>query len=104
VNKSVRTNPSADDEIFHYVAQYDATSREIGEKLFREIRDSFELLSRYPRAGEVVPRVRLRGAARRIPLRHFPFFIIYRDLSDHVEIMALAHTARRPNYWRSRFK
>jgi toxin ParE1/3/4 len=103
VNKPVRTNPFADDEVLHYVAQYTAISPELGGRFWNEVQGAFKLLSSYPLIGEVVPRARVGAAARRIPLRHFPFFVIYRDLSDHVEVMALAHTSRKPNYWRSRF-
>jgi len=103
VTRPVRTNPFADDEIVHYVAQYTAISRHLGERLWNEIQTSFRLLETYPLIGEVVPRARVRGAARRIPLRRFPFFVIYRNLDDAVEVMALAHTSRKPNYWRSRF-
>jgi plasmid stabilization system protein ParE len=101
--KPVRTNPFADDEILNYISLYEAESPNLGERLWNEIQAAFKLISEYPSIGGVVPRARLRRAARRIPLRHFPFFLIYRELNDYIEIMALAHTSRQPNYWRSRF-
>jgi len=103
VRKPVQTNPFADDDIFNYVQYYAARSRHLGERLWDEIQAAFTLISDYPLIGEVVPRVRLRGAARRIPLRRFPLFVIYRIHDDYTEVMALAHTSRKPNYWRSRF-
>jgi hypothetical protein len=42
------------------------------------------------------------GAIRRFPLRHFPFFVIYREHQDYLELVALAPASRKPNYWRSR--
>jgi toxin ParE1/3/4 len=40
---------------------------------------------------------------RRFLLRGFPFLLIYREReSDIVEIVAVAHTSRRPNYWKTR--
>jgi toxin ParE1/3/4 len=101
--KPVRTNPFADDEIVYYVGHYEAESAHLGERLWDEVQAAFKLVSEYPLIGEVVQRARVSGMARRIPLRRFPFFVIYRNLEDHVEVMALAHTSRRPNYWRSRF-
>jgi len=103
VSTPVRTNPFADDEIFSYLAEYASRSTSLSDRLWYEIQSTFELLSRYPELGEVVPRARLRGAARRVPLRRFPFFVIYRIVDDCVEVMALAHTSRKANYWKSRF-
>jgi toxin ParE1/3/4 len=40
---------------------------------------------------------------RRYLLRHFPFLLVYRELpSGNVQILALAHTSRRPGYWKHR--
>ena len=103
MKKPVHTNPFADEEIFYYTEQYAAHSVNLGGRLWDEVQSSFNLISEYPLIGEVVPRARVRGAARRIPLRRFPFFVIYRIHEDYVEVMALAHTSRKPNYWRARF-
>jgi hypothetical protein len=43
-----------------------------------------------------------RGTARRVLVRRFPYFVIYREWSDRLEIVAVAHQSRRPGYWRSR--
>ncbi|HXH41447.1 MAG TPA: hypothetical protein VNN08_22660, partial [Thermoanaerobaculia bacterium] len=61
-----------------------------------------QLIADYPQIGEVVGQARVSGAIRRFPLRHFPFFLIYREHPDHLEIVALAPTSKKPNYWRSR--
>ena len=43
----------------------------------------------------------IRGT-RRIFLKKFPFAVIYRQLSDVVQILAVAHGRRRPGYWKNR--
>ena len=45
-----------------------------------------------------------RNGVRRVPLRRFPFTIVYRHEpgSESVEIVAVAHQSRRPEYWRHR--
>jgi toxin ParE1/3/4 len=45
-----------------------------------------------------------REVVRRFPLQHFPFFVIYRERADELQIVALAHEKRKPNYWRPRLK
>jgi plasmid stabilization system protein ParE len=35
-------------------------------------------------------------------LRRFPYLIVYRELADSVQVVAVAHGKRRPDYWRRR--
>ena len=37
-------------------------------------------------------------------LKHFPFSIIYRQQTDRIEIIAVAHQRRRPGYWADRLE
>ncbi len=39
---------------------------------------------------------------RRLYPRKFPYSIFYQVRSDHVLVMAILHTSRRPGYWRGR--
>jgi plasmid stabilization system protein ParE len=39
---------------------------------------------------------------RRFILRRFPFSVIYLDDPDLVTIVAVAHSKRRPGYWKGR--
>jgi plasmid stabilization system protein ParE len=39
---------------------------------------------------------------RRILVRRFPYLIVYRVFENDVFVYAIAHTSRRPNYWRRR--
>ena len=36
---------------------------------------------------------------RRFLFRRFPYLLVYRDLPDRVEVIAVAHGKRRPGYW-----
>ena len=35
-------------------------------------------------------------------LRSFPFQIVFRCLSEEINVVAVAHTSRKPNYWLDR--
>ena len=35
-------------------------------------------------------------------LHHFPYLVVYRELPGIVRVVAVAHTRRRPGYWRRR--
>jgi plasmid stabilization system protein ParE len=41
---------------------------------------------------------------RCVSLKQFPFKIIFRDTEDAVQVLAVAHKRRSPNYWLSRFE
>jgi plasmid stabilization system protein ParE len=42
-----------------------------------------------------------RPGIRRFPLRGLPYVVFYR-VGDSIDILAVAHTSRKPGYWRSR--
>jgi len=39
---------------------------------------------------------------RRFLLRKFPFLLIYRERLSDIQVLAVAHTSRRPGYWKER--
>jgi plasmid stabilization system protein ParE len=40
---------------------------------------------------------------RRFLLRQFPFILVYRErASGSIQVVAVAHTSRRPGYWKRR--
>jgi toxin ParE1/3/4 len=40
---------------------------------------------------------------RRFLLRRFPYLVVYRELDSMiVQILAVAHTSRKPDYWKDR--
>lgn len=40
---------------------------------------------------------------RRFLLRRFPYLVIYREQgADRVQVLAVAHTSRKPDYWKER--
>lgn len=42
-----------------------------------------------------------KGARKRL-LRKFPYTVVYRILTDRVQVIAIAHQRRKPGYWRNR--
>ena len=57
-------------------------------------------VARVQEAPEVWPRLRRKW--QRFVFRKFPFNLIYRVLPDRIEVVAVAHQRRRPEYWRRR--
>jgi plasmid stabilization system protein ParE len=40
---------------------------------------------------------------RRFILQRFPFAIVYRELPETIQVLAVAHARRKPGYWKQRF-
>ena len=72
-------------------------------EFLRDLAHSVSILLAAPRAGRPLRRMR----ARTLPLRSFPYVIVYRLRRrvagiEQLEILAVAHGSRRPGYWRER--
>jgi plasmid stabilization system protein ParE len=83
---------------------FGTTSGGLGDRLWSDIKAAIELISEHASIGEPVRRIGVRESVRRVPLRRFPFLLVYREHPDHLEIVALAHTSRKPKYWHARLK
>jgi len=94
---SVRFNPAADEELLEATDWYLQRSAAAAEGFVREIEQA---LSRIAEAPERYPLTR-RGR-RRFVLVNYPDDVVYRLKEVEIEIIAIAHHARRPAYWRSR--
>jgi toxin ParE1/3/4 len=42
------------------------------------------------------------SSTRRVFVKDFPFAVVYRPHQDGIVIFAVAHHARRPEYWQTR--
>jgi plasmid stabilization system protein ParE len=64
---------------------------------YDEVERVFALLQAHPEIG------RLAGADVRIfPTRRFPYSLVYQLRSDELQVLAVAHHKRRPQYWTGR--
>jgi hypothetical protein len=43
-----------------------------------------------------------RRSTRRLAIKGFPFFLIYRPAAAELLVVAVAHQSRRPDYWLAR--
>ena len=92
------THPLASDELVDGAVYYASEGMvALAEDFISEFERSVTLLTEHPRIGAV-----LRGKFRRLPLRRFPYSIVYVASENSLRILALAHQRRRPGYWRAR--
>ena len=43
-----------------------------------------------------------RHGTRRYLMRRFPYLIVYRTTSESIFVVAVAHSRRKPGYWKAR--
>lgn len=99
---TVRFDSAAEAELRAAIAWYERERAGLGDEFWTEVQHALSLIREHHEIGGRVARVRVRGVARRLPIRRFPYFVVYRHREGLVEIVAVAHQSRRPGYWRSR--
>jgi toxin ParE1/3/4 len=64
---------------------------------------AFELKQAYLAIQSAVPTYPpyLMGTSRKL-LKRYPYFVVFREFSDEIEVIAVAHGKRRPGYWKKR--
>ena len=93
----VRFHPLADEELVEAIDWYLARSGRAAAGFAREIDHAIQRIGEAPSRYPVT-----RFSRRRFVLMKYPFDLVYRILPTEVEIIAVAHHARRPGYWRKR--
>lgn len=88
--RPVRPNEEAENEIRASIAWYENEREGLGRELWDELQSTVALISEHPAIGSVVHRAKVHGVARRVPLRHFPYFVVYRERAASIELVALA--------------
>jgi toxin ParE1/3/4 len=94
---AVEFHPLAADEAKAAERWYRERNEIASARFQREIDRAVDLISERPNTGSPY-----LGNTRRVLLRRFPFFVVYRVRGFNVQIVALAHARRRPGYWRAR--
>ncbi|MBT3308441.1 MAG: type II toxin-antitoxin system RelE/ParE family toxin [Gammaproteobacteria bacterium] len=91
-------HPAAEAEYLESVAYFESKQPGLGASYLMEFERVLskvcEAPDRYPAEGE--------SRVRKVQMRRFPFAVLYRVSSDKVQVLAVAHHRRRPQYWLGR--
>jgi plasmid stabilization system protein ParE len=80
------------------VASYGAVSRSVRQAFTRDLDAALRYILEYPFGAPIRDR-EVRGKR----LLHFPYTILYRIAGQHLFVVAIAHQARDPELYGSRF-
>ena len=95
----VRLHPEAAEELTQSVKWYFEQSQSASANFLNEID---RCISKITESPEIFPQY-FHGCQRAI-IKTFPYSVIFRVKIDTIEIVAIAHSKRRPGYWRRREK
>ena len=95
--KEIRFHPAARRELLRAAAWYLQRSENAAAGFEAEIDHAVQRIGEAPERYAIT-----KTGRRRFVLLKYPFNVIYRIFEEHIEIVAVAHNARRPGYWSGR--
>jgi toxin ParE1/3/4 len=104
LSRRLRIHAAAAEEAIEAAAWYETERAGLGAEFAQALDAAFDLLEE-----NIVPLTSMRGAAaahnvKRLMLRRFPYALIVLERGDELIVLAIAHQARRPGYWRDRLR
>ena len=87
----------AEAELDDAISRYESIESGLGIRLKEEAKAVITWIANHPE----VPRIRHHNY-RRVNFKIFPYYIAYTLHNQTIWILAVAHEARRPEYWISR--
>jgi|SRR5580658_854735 plasmid stabilization system protein ParE len=96
-SSAFRFHPEARDELRDAVRWYRARDRRASSQFRVAVSSAIRVIAETPQRW---PKY-LHGT-RRFVMQRFPFSVVYLDDPELIAIIAVAHTKRRPGYWKGR--
>jgi toxin ParE1/3/4 len=90
-----RLHPDAALEHENQIAYYEERRAGLGRRYHLAMLQAIRVACTNPRRFKIIRPPNLRKAS----LRGFPFAVVYRDVDSMVQVLAIAHHRRAPNYW-----
>lgn len=88
-------HPNAEAEFLESVGFYESKVKGLGSAFI----DEFELVANLVCESPKQRNIERDPDIRRAALHRFPFSIVYRQKLSVIQVLAVAHDRRRPQYW-----
>lgn len=98
----LRIHPAAAEEAAEAAAWYEKERPGLGTEFEHAVDAALDL-----REQEIVPLTSMSGilgarGVKHLLLRRFPYSVVVQESTTEIFVIAFAHQARRPGYWRDR--
>ena len=94
---SIIFDPDARNEFIESIKYYEECRTGLGHRFRLHIEYALHKIAEAPFRYRI-----LHPPFRRYLLQKFPYTIIYTIEPDHIRVIAISHTKRKPGYWLSR--
>ena len=95
---AIRFHPAARGEILRAFDWYrQEASPLVATGFLDDLEQPLALLKRHPEIGETGS-----SRTRRLVFQRYPYTVVYRQAGETLEIVAIAHHSRQPEYWAGR--
>jgi len=94
-------HPAAQQELLEAATYYEEQLNDLGVECLVTIEEALTRIEQEPLANFLShPKLNIR----RCVVSRFPYVIYYRAAEEFIEVYAIAHQARKPDYWLNRQK
>jgi toxin ParE1/3/4 len=98
----LRIEAEAEAELRDAASWYESRRTGLGLEMLAEVDEGIERIRRTPFQFARLETNPDEQTVRRLLLRRFPFQLIYEVAKEEIQLLAVAHTRRRPGYWKHR--
>ena len=85
--KPVLLQAVARQELRDSTAWYRERNPKVADRFVREVQRALELIERFPALGTRTPLI--TGKARQLPIAGFPYHIVFEEMPDRIEVLAI---------------
>lgn len=90
-------HPQAKEELEHAILFYKQQQAGLEKRFIETLEDAINRVCRNPLLYQ-----KAESETRKCRLLHFPYALIFKLHSHQIEIIAVMHLRKQPNYWQSR--
>jgi toxin ParE1/3/4 len=101
LTRPIRISGEAEAEMAEAARWYESHRVGLGTEFIDAVDYAVDRIAETPQMGSPLPSVADEAIRRRV-VRRFPYHVVYLELTDRIQILAVAHDRRRPGYWLGR--
>lgn len=98
MNKPLVIGREAEAELAEACEWFDAHRPGLGRDLLAAVEQALARIERRPQTGSLAPGVS-DASVRQVWIRRFKYHVVFAEVPDRTQVLAIAHERRRPRYW-----